>query len=31
MPTTITLNNLPDDVYERLKQSAEAHRRSLNS
>ncbi len=31
MPTTITLKNLPDDVYERLKQSAEAHRRSLNS
>lgn len=31
MPTTLTLKNIPDDVYERLKASAEAHRRSLNS
>lgn len=31
MPTTLTLKNVPDDVYERLKASAEAHRRSLNS
>lgn len=31
MPTTITLKNIPDEVYERLKASAEAHRRSLNS
>ena len=31
MPTTITLKNIPDDVYERLKRSADAHRRSLNS
>lgn len=30
MPTTLTLKNIPDDVYERLKHSAEAHRRSLN-
>ncbi len=31
MPTTLTLKNIPDDVYERLKVSAELHRRSLNS
>lgn len=31
MPTTLTLKNIPDDVYERLKSSAEANRRSLNS
>lgn len=31
MPTTLTLKNIPDEVYERLKASAEAHRRSLNS
>ena len=31
MPTTITLKNIPDEVYERLKFSAEVHRRSLNS
>lgn len=31
MPTTLTLKNIPDDVYERLKASAQAHRRSLNS
>jgi len=31
MPTTLTLKNIPDEVYERLKQSAEAHRRSMNS
>lgn len=31
MPTTLTLKNIPDTVYERLKASAEAHRRSLNS
>lgn len=31
MPTTITLKNIPDEVYERLKASAEANRRSLNS
>ena len=31
MPTTLTLKNIPDDVYERLKHSAEAHRRSMNS
>ncbi|TAG01623.1 MAG: Arc family DNA-binding protein [Betaproteobacteria bacterium] len=31
MPTTITLKNIPDDVYQRLKASAEINRRSLNS
>lgn len=31
MPTTLTLKNIPDDVYERLKVAAEMHRRSLNS
>lgn len=31
MPTTITLKGIPDDVYDRLKRSAEANRRSVNS
>jgi antitoxin FitA len=31
MPTNLTLKNVPDEVYERLKGSAETHRRSLNS
>lgn len=31
MPTTLTLKNIPDEIYERLKASAEANRRSLNS
>jgi plasmid stability protein len=31
MPTTLTLKNIPDAVYEQLKLSAEAHRRSMNS
>ena len=31
MPTTLTLKSIPADVYERLKASAEVHRRSLNS
>lgn len=31
MSTTLTLKNVPDAVYKRLKVSAEAHRRSLNS
>jgi antitoxin FitA len=30
MPTTLTLKNVPDALYERLKISAEMHRRSLN-
>jgi plasmid stability protein len=28
---TLTLKNIPDELYERLKQSAVEHRRSLNS
>lgn len=31
MPTTLTLKNVPDAVYERLKASAQSNRRSLNS
>ncbi len=30
MPTTLTLKNIPDDVYVRLKLSAQLHRRSMN-
>jgi len=30
MPTTMTLKNIPDDLYERLKMAAQAHRRSIN-
>jgi len=29
--TAITVKNIPADLYERLKQSAKANRRSLNS
>jgi len=28
---SLTLKNIPDEIYRRLKLSAEAHRRSLNS
>jgi plasmid stability protein len=28
---TLTIKNIPDDLYEQLKQSADAHRRSINS
>ena len=31
MPTTLTLKNIPDAVYARLKATAAAHRRSMNS
>ena len=31
MPTTLTLKNVPDEVYDRLKWSAETHRRSINN
>ena len=31
MSTNLTLKNIPDEVYERLRASAEMHRRSLNS
>ena len=27
----LTIKNIPDDLYERLKESARVHRRSLNS
>lgn len=31
MPTSITLKNIPDAIYARLKHAAELNRRSLNS
>lgn len=31
MPTTLTLKGIPDDLYVRLKQTAQVHRRSLNN
>ena len=31
MPTTLTLKNIPDALYERLKAAATTHRRGLNS
>jgi len=31
VPTTLTLKNIPDNIYERLRVAAETHRRSLNS
>ena len=31
MPTTLTLKNIPDTVYDRLKAAAGQNRRSLNS
>jgi antitoxin FitA len=31
MPTNLTLKGLPDEVYERLKDSASHNHRSLNS
>ena len=31
MPTTLTLKNIPDEVYEQLKLAARANRRSMNS
>ena len=30
MPAAITLKNIPDDIYDRLKLAAAAHHRSLN-
>jgi plasmid stability protein len=29
--TTITVKNIPDDIYHSLKNAAQAHHRSLNS
>lgn len=31
MPTNITIRDIPDDVYEKLKEQAELHHRSVNS
>ena len=31
MPTSITVKNIPDAVYDRLRVSAETHHRSINS
>lgn len=31
MPTNITIKNIPEDLYEQLKKSAEANHRSINS
>ncbi len=31
MATTLTLKNIPDEVYTRLRAAAGVHRRSLNS
>lgn len=28
---TLTIKNMPDDLYKELKRTAEAHRRSINS
>lgn len=31
MPTNITIRDIPDDIYEKLKLQAELHHRSINS
>ncbi len=31
MTTTITVKNIPEDLYDRLKKSAAIHHRSINS
>lgn len=31
MAANLTLKNIPDAIYERLKEAAQAHHRSLNS
>ena len=31
MGTTLTLKNIPDTIYDNLKQAADAHHRSINS
>ncbi|HAC15780.1 MAG TPA: DNA-binding protein [Bacteroidetes bacterium] len=31
MPTNITIKGIPDDVYNKLKQQAELHHRSVDS
>ena len=30
MPVSLTIKNVPDDLYQRLKQAAEANHRSMN-
>ncbi len=30
MPKDITIHNIPDEVYKKLKQQAELHKRSIN-
>lgn len=31
MPASITIRDIPDEVYEKLKRQAELHQRSINS
>jgi plasmid stability protein len=31
MPKNITIRDIPDDIYQRIKHQAELHRRSINS
>jgi len=31
MPTNITIRDIPDDIYERIKRRAALHHRSINS
>ncbi|MDR9364299.1 MAG: Arc family DNA-binding protein [Balneolaceae bacterium] len=31
MPTSITIRDIPDDVYAKIKKQAELHHRSINS
>jgi antitoxin FitA len=31
MPTAITLKNIPDELYDRLKAAAKEHHRSINN
>lgn len=31
MPTNITIRDIPDEIYEKIKQQADLHHRSINS
>ncbi|MEX0773891.1 MAG: Arc family DNA-binding protein [Balneolales bacterium] len=31
MPTNITIRDIPDDIYEKIKRQANQHHRSINS
>jgi len=31
MPTNITIRDIPDEIYKKLKERAELHQRSINS